>query len=87
MGNVPYVVNNGAGKFCKDPNKIAQIVAEWFGPKAGELQEMAQNALKLAKPDAVFKIVHDLNELVRQKEKVIEPSLAFSSTSLSPSSS
>lgn len=77
VGNVPYVVNNGAGKFCKDPKKIANIVAEWFGCKAEELQEMSRNALKLARPDAVFKIVHDLDELVRQKEGISVPALSF----------
>ncbi|ERN07082.1 probable monogalactosyldiacylglycerol synthase, chloroplastic [Amborella trichopoda] len=66
-GNVPYVVENGAGKFSKSPKEIANIVAQWFGPKADELKSMSQNALKLARPDAVFKIVHDLHELVRQR--------------------
>lgn len=67
VGNVPYVVENGCGKYSKSPKKIAKIVAEWFGPKADELKAMSQNALKLAKPDAVFKIVHDMHELVRQR--------------------
>ncbi|KAF8036923.1 hypothetical protein BT93_C2603 [Corymbia citriodora subsp. variegata] len=67
VGNVPYVVENGFGKFSKSPKEIANIVAEWFGPKADELKAMSQNALKLARPDAVFKIVHDLDELVKQR--------------------
>lgn len=78
VGNVPYVVNNGAGRYSKNPKEIAKIVADWFGPKAQELQEMSRNALKLARPDAVFKIVHDLDELVRQKESVAHPAFAFS---------
>lgn len=69
-GNVPYVVENGCGKFSKSPKEIANIVAQWFGPKADELVVMSQNALKLARPDAVFKIVHDLHELVRQRSFV-----------------
>ncbi|PON94596.1 Diacylglycerol glucosyltransferase [Trema orientale] len=72
VGNVPYVVENGCGKFSKSPKEIANIVAQWFGPKADELKEMSQNALKLAKPDAVFKIVHDLHELVRQRSFVTQ---------------
>ncbi|KAH7294627.1 hypothetical protein KP509_27G010400 [Ceratopteris richardii] len=79
VGNVPYVVNNGAGKFSKDPKEIANIVADWFGPKSDELREMAFNALKLARPNAVFKIVHDLDELVRQRESVGDTAFAFSS--------
>ncbi|MED6134397.1 Monogalactosyldiacylglycerol synthase 1, chloroplastic [Stylosanthes scabra] len=69
-GNVPYVVENGFGKFSKSPKKIAKIVAEWFGPKAQELKAMSENALRLARPDAVFKIVHDLDELVRQRSSL-----------------
>ncbi|KAL9256639.1 Monogalactosyldiacylglycerol synthase, chloroplastic-like protein [Drosera capensis] len=66
-GNVPYVVENGLGKFSKLPKEIANIVAQWFGPKAHELEIMSQNALKLARPNAVFQIVHDLHELVRRR--------------------
>ncbi|GER39737.1 monogalactosyldiacylglycerol synthase [Striga asiatica] len=66
-GNVPYVVQNGCGKFSKSPKEIARIVSEWFGPKQDELMVMSANALRLARPDAVFKIVHDLHELVRQR--------------------
>ncbi|KAK3133366.1 hypothetical protein QOZ80_6AG0535610 [Eleusine coracana subsp. coracana] len=66
-GNVPYVVENGCGKFSKSPKQIAKIVAGWFGPRSEELQVMSRNCLKLARPGAVFKIVHDLHELVRQK--------------------
>ncbi|KAF7817313.1 putative monogalactosyldiacylglycerol synthase, chloroplastic [Senna tora] len=73
-GNVPYVVENGCGKFSKSPKEIARIVAEWFGPKADELKAMSQNALRLARPDAVFKIVHDLHELVRQRSSLPEHS-------------
>lgn len=61
------MVENGCGKFSKSPKEIARIVADWFGPKADELRAMSQNALRLARPDAVFKIVHDLDELVRRR--------------------
>ncbi|XVF53927.1 hypothetical protein PTKIN_Ptkin05aG0139500 [Pterospermum kingtungense] len=60
VGNVPCVVENGCGNFSKSPKEIANIVAEWFGPNADELKAMSQNALKLASPEAIFKIVHDL---------------------------
>ncbi|KAL3630022.1 Monogalactosyldiacylglycerol synthase 1, chloroplastic [Castilleja foliolosa] len=69
-GNVPYVVQNGCGRFSKSPKEIARIVSDWFGPKQDELMLMSQNALRLARPDAVFKIVHDLHELVRQRSLV-----------------
>lgn len=69
-GNVPYVVENGCGKYSKSPKEIARIVSQWFGPKQDELKAMSQNALRLARPDAVFKIVHDLHELVRHRNFV-----------------
>ena len=68
VGNVPYVVDNGAGKFSQDPNEIAEIVALWFGPKMDELYEMAECSRKLGKPDAVLNIVRDLDALVRRNE-------------------
>jgi 1,2-diacylglycerol 3-beta-galactosyltransferase len=71
-GNVPYVVENGCGKFMKSPNKIAKVVSDWFGAKSEELHAMSQNCLKLARPDAVFKIVHDLHELAREKSCAVE---------------
>ncbi|KAI3950624.1 hypothetical protein MKW92_051914 [Papaver armeniacum] len=71
VGNVPYVVENGCGKYSKSPKEIAKIVHEWFGPKANELQVMSQNCLKLARPESVFKIVKDLHELVRQRSLLV----------------
>lgn len=70
-GNVPFVVENGCGKFSKSPKEIAKIVADWFGPRMDELKAMSQNALKMARPDAVFKIVHDLHELVRERSLLV----------------
>ena len=69
-GNVPFVLENGIGKYSKLPKEIANIVAQWFGPKSHELQIMSENALKHARPDAVFKIVHDLHELIKQRSLV-----------------
>ncbi|CAA3032373.1 probable monogalactosyldiacylglycerol synthase, chloroplastic [Olea europaea subsp. europaea] len=71
-GNVSYVVENGCGKFSRSPQEIANIVSQWFGPKQDKLIAMSQNALRLARPDAVFKIVHDLHELVRQKTVLLQ---------------
>ncbi|KAI3929825.1 hypothetical protein MKX01_025993 [Papaver californicum] len=79
-GNVPYVVENGAGVFSRSPKQTASLVAAWFSTKSEELKRMSENALKLAQPEAVFNIVKDINDLARQRE----PSLAnipFSLTS------
>ncbi|CAJ2673362.1 unnamed protein product [Trifolium pratense] len=66
-GNVPYVVNNGAGIFTRSPKETAQIVTEWFSPKLDELRKMSENALKLENPDAVFQVVRDIHELAKQR--------------------
>ncbi|WOK91614.1 hypothetical protein Cni_G00305 [Canna indica] len=67
VGNVPYVVENGAGVFSKSSKKTAKLVASWFGPESDVLKKMSQNALKLAQPNAVFDIVKDIHELVQQQ--------------------
>lgn len=66
-GNVPFVVDNGAGVFTRSPKETARIVAEWFGMKKDELNRMSRNALKLAQPNAVFHIVRDIHELAFQR--------------------
>lgn len=66
-GNVPYVVDNGAGVFTRSPKETARIVAEWFTTKTEELKKMSENALKLAQPEAVFDIVKDIHELASQR--------------------
>ncbi|XP_057769167.1 monogalactosyldiacylglycerol synthase 2, chloroplastic-like [Salvia miltiorrhiza] len=66
-GNVPYVVENGAGVFTRNAKETARIVAEWFGTKKDELHRMSENAVELAQPNAVFDIVRDLDELACQR--------------------
>ena len=70
---MPFVVENGTGKFCEKPKEIAKTVADWFGPKEDELRRMSANALKLARPRAVFEIVKDLDALARRKDLAPDP--------------
>ncbi|KAK8950046.1 hypothetical protein KSP40_PGU019421 [Platanthera guangdongensis] len=67
VGNVPYVVGNGAGVFCKSSKETAKLVARWFGPDSAGLKEMSQCALKLSQPEAVFDIVKDIHELAQEQ--------------------
>ncbi|KAL9326165.1 hypothetical protein ACSQ67_006810 [Phaseolus vulgaris] len=78
-GNVPYVVDNGAGVFTRSPKETAKMVAEWFTTKSDELKAMSEKALKLAQPEAVFDIVRDINELAQQREPANFPYLLTSS--------
>ena len=66
VGNVPYVVDNGAGVFFKDPRKVANQVARWFSVDVDALKRYSCNALKLAQPEAVFDIVKDIHKLQQQ---------------------
>ncbi|XP_028760774.1 monogalactosyldiacylglycerol synthase 2, chloroplastic [Neltuma alba] len=66
-GNVPYVVDNGAGVFTRSPKETARIVTEWFSTNSEELKRISDNALKLAQPEAVFDIVKDIHELAQQR--------------------
>ncbi|XP_058181417.1 monogalactosyldiacylglycerol synthase 2, chloroplastic-like [Rhododendron vialii] len=79
-GNVPYVVDSGAGVFTRSPKETAKLVAEWFSTKTDELKQMSENALKLAQPDAVFDIVKDIHELSCQRGPVSSSSFAFTSS-------
>lgn len=72
VGNVSFVVENGAGTFCEEPKEISRIIADWFGFKADQLSKMAEQCKKLAQPDAVFKIVHDLDDMVNNKHRYLE---------------
>ncbi|CAI5531440.1 unnamed protein product [Closterium sp. Naga37s-1] len=77
-GNVPFVVKNGAGLFEENPQKIAQIVADWFGPKVDQFKRMATNAHRLARPDAVFRIVRDLDQLANRPHTLDNVTFAYS---------
>ncbi|XP_034599182.1 probable monogalactosyldiacylglycerol synthase 2, chloroplastic isoform X1 [Setaria viridis] len=70
VGNVPYVVDNGAGVFSKDPREASRQVARWFSTDADALQRFSRNALQLAQPEAVFDIVKDIHKLQQQSAAV-----------------
>ncbi|KAK8672383.1 hypothetical protein V6N13_110755 [Hibiscus sabdariffa] len=79
-GNVPYVVDNGAGVFTRSPKETARIVSEWFSTKTDELKRMSENAVKLAQPEAVFDIVKDIHELVARHRGPLA-NISYDSTS------
>ncbi|XP_044463573.1 monogalactosyldiacylglycerol synthase 2, chloroplastic-like [Mangifera indica] len=78
-GNVPYVVDNGAGVFTRSPKETAQLVAKWFSTKTDELKRMSENSIKLAQPEAVFNIVKDIHKLAGQRGPL--PAVSHMSTS------
>lgn len=69
-GNVPYVENNGFGKYSGDPEKIAQTVTSWLASRE-TLEVMKDAALEAARPRATLDIARDIADMVfTQKEKI-----------------
>ncbi len=54
---------NDVGRYSTDPVAIAAQIAQWCGPAAAELAEMAKRAKALGRPHATFDIVKDLAAL------------------------
>jgi 1,2-diacylglycerol 3-beta-galactosyltransferase len=74
VGNVPYVVDNGAGVFSKDPGEAARQVARWFSSSStdgDELRRYSRNALRLAQPEAVFHIVRDIHKQLQRQPAAV----------------
>lgn len=63
-GNVVYVQENGAGTYAEAPQDIASIVGEWLDPANQVLQQMANNATRLARPNASLDIAADVCSLL-----------------------
>jgi 1,2-diacylglycerol 3-beta-galactosyltransferase len=65
-GNVPYVLKHGVGVYLEDPWQIAELVSGWFGPQRENLDQLAQNARRLGRPEAAFRIVDEIASLLEQ---------------------
>lgn len=76
-GNVPFVVNNKVGIYCTEPDEIAAVIQRWFGSREDERRRFAENALRLARPQATFQIVESIAELLIASEP--QASLEFES--------
>lgn len=62
-GNIPFVEDSGFGKYSSDPSVIAETVTSWLSDPA-KLQEMRDNALNAARPEATLDIARDLAQVV-----------------------
>ncbi len=63
-GNVAYVQENGAGVYAETPADIANLIHGWQSPQNPALSQMAQNAARLARPQASLQIATDLCRFV-----------------------
>jgi 1,2-diacylglycerol 3-beta-galactosyltransferase len=62
-GNVPYVEDNGFGCYRGSVDGMADTVQEWLASPA-KLEQMRDNALIAARPDATLDIARDLADMV-----------------------
>ena len=66
-GNVPYVLKHSVGVYADDPWQIAEVIAGWFGPQQANLDHLAENALRLGRPEAAFRIVEEIAQLLENR--------------------
>ena len=64
-GNVPFVVEQGAGRFATEPAQIAEIVTRWFTSEQKQLAKMAACSKELGRPAATMQIVESIATLVK----------------------
>lgn len=64
-GNVTYVVDNGAGVWEPEPERIAARLAEWLGPGAAALRQMAEASRRLGRPGAARAIADEVMRLLK----------------------
>jgi len=63
-GNVPFVVEHGAGVYVEKPTEIARRVGEWLRPGNPMLAQMAARARALGRPAAAEEIAEEILRLL-----------------------
>ncbi|MBX3082388.1 MAG: glycosyltransferase [Anaerolineae bacterium] len=59
-GNVSYIREHNAGVYARGPERVAQVVQKWLTEAPEQLRARAENARKLARPNAVWEIAEEL---------------------------
>ncbi len=63
-GNVPFVVEQGAGVYVEKPTEIARRVGEWLRPGNPMLVDMAARARALGRPAAAAAVAEEILRLL-----------------------
>ena len=63
-GNVPFVVEQGAGVYVEKPTEIARRVGEWLRPGNPMLVQMAARARALGRPAAAAAVAEEILRLL-----------------------
>jgi 1,2-diacylglycerol 3-beta-galactosyltransferase len=56
IGNVDYVIQNGAGDLARSPVEVLETVAHWMMSGGHLLRERAENAQRLGRPNAAYDV-------------------------------
>jgi 1,2-diacylglycerol 3-beta-galactosyltransferase len=59
-GNVTHVIQHGAGAYAPNPQEVAETVEAWLAEGKAGLQERAEKARAIARPDAVWDIADEV---------------------------
>mmetsp|Transcript_113620 Transcript_113620/g.328102 ORF Transcript_113620/g.328102 Transcript_113620/m.328102 type:complete len:501 (-) Transcript_113620:254-1756(-) len=73
-GNVPFVENNGFGKYSGNPTEIADTVSSWLASPE-KMESMKASALAAARPSATLDIASDLADIAFAKKLTREKML------------
>jgi len=71
-GNIPYVLKHGVGVYTEVPQQIAELIHGWFGAQRDVLDQLAQRASRLGRPDAAVRIADEIAGLLDEREAEIE---------------
>jgi 1,2-diacylglycerol 3-beta-galactosyltransferase len=63
-GNVPYVLKHGVGVYVEDPRQIAEVISGWFGTERANLEQMAEKARQMGRPQAAYQIAEEIAGLL-----------------------
>ena len=78
VGNMEFVVFNGAGEYYTTPEDVLACVNRWFANDEKVLKQLAENAKRIGKPEAAFEIIDESWKILEQEpvERSYRPWLA-----------
>jgi 1,2-diacylglycerol 3-beta-galactosyltransferase len=60
-GNIPYVVDNGAGAYAPGAHAVGDTVSAWLAEGPERLAHLSKNAQRLGLPRAVWEIAEEIH--------------------------
>jgi 1,2-diacylglycerol 3-beta-galactosyltransferase len=67
-GNVIYVIGNNAGTYAPDPRQVADTLESWLKEGPEGLTKRAENARRIANPNAVWEIADEVWKWAQQPQ-------------------